>query len=318
MILLKKTLAVCKHLTLLVSILTLNLYVSCKKPPVNPTEPTPLPEFELGVSAGLVQSQLLDEISGMAASQNMKGNLWVHNDSGNPAEMYLIDSQANMLATFAIAGITNRDWEDLTSTSIGNQNYLLLADTGDNLISYQNEYYIYRFKEPKSYQSTGNTVTDVEKITFKYPDTGHDSEAILADRITNDIYIFTKRDAKCRVYRLPYPQKADSPNTAEFVSELPFGGTFGAASLGATAASISPDNKEIIIKNYFQIFYWQLAKNETIKQALSRSYDKLLPYNAAPQEEAMCWAADASGYFTIAEKGENSNLVSLFFSKRKK
>jgi hypothetical protein len=297
-----------------VSLFLANFSCKRKPKPIVPDPPT-LANFESGKPVGIVQKLELDEISGMVASQNMPGKLWVHNDSGDGPNVYLIDQQANWQASYQLQDVTNRDWEDIATTKINGQSYLLLADIGDNLAAFANQYYIYRCKEPNNTSAT--SISNVEKISFKYPDMARDAEAIMVDHATNDIYIISKRDTKARVYLLAYPQSTTNITTATFITELSFGGEFGGVPSGATAADISAKNDEILIKNYFQVFYWKLKTNETIKQAISRSYDKLLPYIPNPQEEAICWETNATGYYTLAEGTQASNVVQLYFYKKK-
>lgn len=287
-----------------------------KKRPPTPII-TVLPEFEAGRAQGVIQVPEMSEISGMVASQNMPGMLWAHNDGGDQPVVYLIDSKANWQGTFRLSNAANRDWEDIATAKINGENYLLLSDTGDNSSVFNNDYYIYRCKEPKANTAAEQNINSTEKISFKYPDGSRDAEALLVDHATNDIYIITKREAKARIYVLPYPQKTNSQITASFVAELPFGGELGGVPMGATGGDISWNNSEIIIKNYFQVYYWKLKTGETIRQALTRSYDKLLPYAPIPQEEAICWESNAAGFYTLAEGTTNNNVVQLFYYKKK-
>jgi hypothetical protein len=66
--------------------------------PSGPSYGTPRP---LGELTGV------PETSGIVASRDHAGVFWIHNDSGNPAEIYAIDASARVLATLALEGATN-------------------------------------------------------------------------------------------------------------------------------------------------------------------------------------------------------------------
>ncbi|MES2794954.1 MAG: PE-PGRS family protein [Bacteroidota bacterium] len=279
-----------------------------------------LAEFESAKTVGEINNPEIDEASGLIASRNFAGKLWVHNDSGDKNRLFLINANASYQGSIYLNGVTNRDWEDIAISRFpDNENYLFVADIGDNEASYNNEYYIYKFKEPKSQPVANNDqyINDIQTIKFKYSDGSRDAETLLIDHDTKDLYIVTKRENRIRLYRLAAPQATNTTNTAEFVTELPIGGQLNGVPTGATAGDISPDNTEIIIKSYFQIFYWKLQKGENILKALSRKYDKLLPYSPEPQGEGICLDNQNLGYFTIGESGESKNIVNLYYYKRK-
>jgi hypothetical protein len=194
--------------------------------------------------------------------------------------------------------------------------FLYIGEIGDNNANYS-ECAIYRVPEPEITASTpqSNTLKNVQKITYKYPDGARDAECFLIDQTSKDIYIISKREGTKRLYRLPYPQSYSSTMTAEFIQELTF--SIGTATpFFITDGNISVDNQEIIIKNYLQIFHWRRNTNESIPDALKRT-PTILPYTAEPQGEGVCFAQDLSGYYTISEEGPNKMPVKLYYYKRK-
>jgi len=248
----------------------------------------------------------IDEASGIADSKKNDGYCWIQEDSGNPPEITLLSHNGTVVNKVYINGAMNRDWEDM---AIGNgpsagEPYIYIAETGDNTSSYA-EYAIYRFPEPLS---ATDTVHTWEKIRFTYPDGSHDCEAMFVDDATKDIYLVTKRDSLSTVYRLPYPQSTSSVMTAVKESTTRVSGICGAA--------ISPDGKEILLKNYLSVYYWKRKTNESIADALKRQPISL-GYTLEPQGEAMCFKKDNSGFFTISEKPFFANHVSLNFYRRK-
>ncbi|HMU46915.1 MAG TPA: hypothetical protein PKC72_11130 [Chitinophagaceae bacterium] len=279
------------------------LFADCQKE-INSGE-TSLP-FEITPDTTNINPGIIDEASGIADSKKNPGYLWVQQDSGNPPELYLLSYNGNVFKKIHIKGAINRDWEDITigSGPAPGTNYIYVAETGDNTASYP-DYAIYRMPEPSL---TEDTIYTWEKITFQYPDGSHDVEAILTDDDTNDIYLVTKRDSVSKIFRLPYPQNIGTTNMA--LEE----GTMKIS--GACSAAISPDGRELLIKNYTNVYYWKRENGESIIQALKR-IPVTLGYVLEPQGEALCFKNDNSGFYTLSEKPFFANFVSLNFYKRK-
>ena len=277
--------------------------LSCTKDDVKNTEPE---GFENIPIAKPITPSILDEASGIADSKANPGYLWVQQDSGNPSDIALLSQDGSLLKKINIKPAVNRDWEDLATGMgpvAGNQ-YIYLADIGDNALT-ASQYFIYRFTEPTS---AVDTVLNCDKITFQYPDGAHDAEAILVENSSKDIYIITKQDSPSRIYKLPYPQDTGDTNTAVFVGSLSFSGVTGAA--------ISADGKEILVRTYNSVFYWQRATTQTVEQALSVS-PVILDTQFEPQGEAICFKNDNSGFFTLSERPALIAAVNLNFYKRK-
>jgi hypothetical protein len=278
------------------------IFVACTK---KITSSTAQILFENTPVSNKVETGKVDEASGMADSKLNMGFLWVEEDSGNPPAISLLSPTGIYKKSIFIKGAKNRDWEDmmLGPGPQENVNYVYLADIGDNREVHTN-YFIYRFPEPSM---ATDSVFAWGKITFKYPDGSHDAEAIIMDNISKDIYIVTKRGAKSRIYKLPFPQNTTGVMTATFIADLAF--------TGATSAATSVDGSEIIIKTYTGLYYWKRKAGETIEAALSKSSISL-GYVVEQQGESICFKNDDSGFYTLSERPFTSP-VSLSFYKRK-
>jgi hypothetical protein len=283
-----------------------------------PDEPKPASEVTSNYDGrqlrGTITETYLNELSGMVASQVHKGVLWVVNDSGGQNTLYAIDSTAKYLGSQVLNNTQNRDWEEIAYSTLNGQKVLWVGDLGNNqytqglgLVSN-----IYRLPEPTAIIGENNNST-AERISFVYADGEHDTEAMIVDQATNNVYLFTKDGPKSRIYRLDYPQSTTSLNRANYIGELSFGGEINGVPLGAVAASISPDNKEVIIKNYLQILYWKVGSTENLETALKRSHNKAVSYQAVPQEEALAYDRTAKGYYTIAEATDSRVIVQLYY-----
>lgn len=269
---------------------------------------------DAGNTAGYVSTPLeytisdvkLIEASGIADSKANPGYLWVEQDSGNPPDLTLLQHNGTVLKSVHLANAVNRDWEDMVlgeGPTAGKQ-YLYIAETGDNFLRYD-DYAIYRLEEPAA---VTDTVQQVDRIAFMYPDGSHNAEAILVDPGTKDIYIITKTDLHSKLFRLKYPYSTVEMNQVEEVGTLPYN--------YAVSAAISPNGRELVVKTYDAIYAYPRAAGETIVQTLSKKYSSL-PYQVEPQGEAIVFDNNDSGYYTLSEKGLASS-VKLYFYKRTK
>ncbi len=281
---------------ILYSIITFTLS-SCdwfKKTP-SPTPTETIPDFEMIPKSSLLPSNLVNEASGVADSRSMQGNVWVQEDGDNPNLLHQFSHSGEYKGNIQMP-FPNRDWEDI-SIGIGpesGKNYIYLAEIGDNSAVYNNQYYIFRFVEPRT---LSEKITNFDRISFQYPDGSRDAECILLDPATKDIYIVTKREFNVRIYQLPYPQSTNEIQTAKFIQSIPL--------LAITSGGISSDGKEIVLRNYDAIYYWYRKEGESIATTLARNRDKLLPYAKEQQGEGFCFDKNNKGYFTNSELEPN-------------
>lgn len=257
-------------------------------------------QFGNGRDIGTIESSEITEASGITASRKNPGVFWTHNDSGGKSRVFAFDSLGRDLGFYYIAGIQNRDWEDIAvgPGPIEGEQYLYIADIGDNSLHYDTKY-IYRVREP--HVSVDQTPIDtvlykVERLVFQYPDGNRNAETIMIDPLTLDIYIVSKESAT-KVYRAAWPYTFHAAptfdvDTLEVVTSFTFDTAVG--------GDISPDGREILIKKYNVMYYWTRDEDQTIDEAFEADI-RTVPYFIEPQGEAVCWASDSSGYYTLSE-----------------
>jgi hypothetical protein len=252
------------------------------------------------IDLGIIEDNRLKEISGIDKSAVNKDIFWIHNDSGNLAQIFAIDGKGNHIGRFKLTGIKNRDWEDITvgSGPDSGQSYIYLGEIGDNEAIY-NLKYIYRIKEPYIDLNKipyDQALNDIEIITYQYPDGARDAETLMIDPLTKDLIVTSKREESVHVYVLPYPQSTNSIITPELVVTLPI--------TQVTAGDISDSGTKIVLKNYEEIYFWQRRTNQSLEDIFI-NLPKHLPYIPEPQGEAICWSEDEKGYLTVSEEVEN-------------
>jgi hypothetical protein len=245
--------------------------------------------FSGGKILGVVDKKL-EEASGLVASVANPGYFWSHNDSGNPAEVFLIDDKAEIVMTCTLAGIKNRDWEDLAIAIESDTSYLYVGDIGDNEARFPYKV-IYRFVEPVL-TTDKFLIKDFDTLVFKLDDGVRDTEALMIDPLTNSMFIVSKREQKNRLYEISKPFHTTDTTLAEFKEELPLS--------WIVAADISADGTEVLMKDYDNIFYWKRAGSESIPELL-KTKPTILKYEREPQGEAIAWNRDGSGFYTLSE-----------------
>ena len=259
------------------------------------------PEFSSRIDMGLVEHPELTEASGLVESRKNAHVLWSHNDRNNQNRLFAFNSAGTHLGIYWIDGVENRDWEDLAigPGPIPNVDYLYIGDIGDNDAVHENKY-IYRIPEPVvdfNQVPVEITIFDVDTIIFQYPDGNRDAETLLLDPLTKDLYVVSKREFEdIRVYRAPYPQPTNQVFTLEHVATIQLSQIVG--------GDISPSGLEILLKTYTSMYYWNRSSN----QNLWESFDNppiILPYVEEMQGEAVSWAADSMGYYTLSEEPNN-------------
>jgi hypothetical protein len=259
------------------------------------------PVFLPGVQVGALGSVAIDEASGMGASSVNSDVLWVHNDSGDSARVFAINTAGTLLGIYNISGAGAVDWEDM---SMGpgptpGQQYLYLGDIGDNDATRGTSrppIQVYRVAEPSvsSSQSPVNiNLGGAESFTLVYPDGARDAETLMIDPVNGDLYVVSKREDNSRLYRAAASSLVNgSTITMEYKTQLPWGWT--------TGGDISADGDEILIRGYSNASLWPRTPGTNVWDAFSQS-PVSVSLRAELQGEAIGFDGDGWGYFTVSE-----------------
>lgn len=254
-----------------------------------------------------LETDQLDETSGLAHSRLAPNRVWLHNDSGDSPTLYAVNSQTGQLEqTVQLQDAKAFDWEDMAAYQQTGEAWLLVGDIGDNL-AIRRKLTLYAIKEPVIQQSTIQTAWS---LSFKYEDGPRDSEALAVDTAEQAIYLLSKRDQPPRLYRLPLQASADTVS-AEFVTEVttippptqqdfqedPLFGQFRA---WPTAMDISSDNQQLLITTYKDAYLYRRETNESWADALSRT-PTVIDLPQMPQTEAGAFNQEGSGAWASSE-----------------
>lgn len=257
---------------------------------------TQCPSFLGGVEVGTIESSLIDEASGIAASRKNADVFWVHNDHGGSACIFALTSSGKHLGIYYLSGADDEDYEDIAigPGPIPGVDYLYVGNIGDNNNN-RSWIEVYRVAEPDvdANQSPMNTtLTGIDTIKLQYPGGARDAETLMVDPVTKDIYIISKSEASSRVYRAPYPQSTTTPTTMEYRAQLPW--------RKASGGDISVEGNMIIVRTETIASIWLRDKDTNLWDAFSGT-ECSVSLLEEDNGEAVCFDANGCGYFTTSE-----------------
>lgn len=265
----------------------------------------------------------LSENSGLLMSSADK--YWMHNDGGDSAKLYQLDTFGTILRSITVLNATNIDWEDIAEDNKGN---LYIGDFGNNNNQRQN-LKIFKIPHPDSVQ--GVTV-QAEIIDFYYPEQlsfpaadankKYDAEALVY--MDENLYIFTKdrttpHQGYTWLYKIPAQTGTHAAQLIDSFATQQFSYIFE-----VTSAALSPDGQHLALLNAVGVW---LFSNFTGDAFFDASY-QFIPLNSFNQKEAVAFGnpmqlyvsnetsmlgtaqlifVDLTGYLQVVHQTEHSN-----------
>jgi len=252
-----------------------------------------------------LSDQRIQEASGIAASRRNPGCYYVHNDSGDQPQVFLIDRSGRTRLTIRLRGAQAVDWEDIAIAPGRTPGAfdVCVADIGDNFCR-RSELVIYRFAEVALDEQPDGKPVYVEPIGYRlrYASGPADAEAFCVDPRSGDAYIVTKGAERAAVYRLPAPWDAQQPMVLKKLMDLELP-SVTALSRTVTAADVSPDGRHLAVRCYVDGWEWRLPYDagETGFLLIFGTAPQRLSLPPEPQGEALCYSADGRSLLTISE-----------------
>lgn len=251
----------------------------------------------------------LSESSALARSNLSTDLLWTLNDSGNPAELFAVDTQDTLSAKITVEGARNFDWETLASYVDHGQPRLLIGDVGDNFAQ-RKQVELLLLDEPSIHAATPHgEVRPLRQITLRFPDGPRDCEAVFVDAHARRIFLISKRDTVPRLYSLPLPEdpseKSSEIEVAQFDGELNIPRA-PALTLWPhwinwiTAADLSADGLHLAVMTPSQVHLYTRMPEEGWPAALQRP-PLTVSLPMLPQAEGVAWSADGGTLIVTSE-----------------
>lgn len=254
---------------------------------------------------GFLQSERLDELSGMACSRRRPGLFWAHNDSGAEPRIFLFDLQGRDKGSCLVAGVQNNDWEDMASFTMNGKPYLMIADTGNNSLAAA-VHMLHVVEEPACDLERGVSVEEVRPartIYFSFEDDYRNCEAMGVDPTDRTILLISKEWLRtCRVYALAWPQDDHGMPNRPLPKRALVARQIGVIPLRqVTGMDISPDGLRAIVLTYGNAFEYVRAAGEPWANAFARP-PREIPLPFRPQGEAICYGPDGKTLYTNSER----------------
>lgn len=263
--------------------------------------------------AGIVTDPALGELSGLARSQILRDRYWAINDGGFGNYLLLVDGRGRVQRKLEVAGAANVDWEDLASFRWRNENWLLIADTGDNS-GIREHVSLWMLREPASASGAADKAGPARELRLRYPDEPHDVEAITVDPNAGEIYLLTKRTVPAVLYRVPLSafdrrgivvaervaalDLIPQPTEREIVRD----GSLSRYRSQVTALELDCNRRGLLVLTYDAIYRYLREPGQTWEQALAGQSPARSPLSLLPQAEAMTLDRDCKNLFVGSEK----------------
>ena len=206
------------------------------------------------------------ESSGLAKGRSNPAVLWTHNDSGNDAVLFGLDSTGTTVARVPLLGTTTVDWEDLEAGPCEDGNCLYVADIGDN--GRQRESVsIYVVPEPAA-GSSG--VKPLRHLVARYPDGAQDAEGLFV-LPNGQVHLVTKgRHGEIALYRYPRAATSGVATLERVRTLLPR----PKSNLDrVTSATASPNGRWVAIRTYRTLYLYPTKALISESKALPLTFD---------------------------------------------
>jgi hypothetical protein len=233
----------------------------------------------------------INESSGLGTSSFGDGIVYTHNDSGDTARFFAVNSSGATVAVYTLKGATAHDWEDMeTGTDASGKPVLYFGDIGDNSAK-RTEIDVYQVPEPRGPSANVPWV----RYRFTYPDGPHNAETLMVDPRSHRIFIASKSAVgNGRLYEAPAVLSTTAIN--KLVAVVPE----RIVPMLTTSGDISPDGKLMVLLTYFSA-YWSLGVNGELHE---------FPVTEQRQDEAIAFTRDGKSVL-VGSEGMHSGVYRI-------
>lgn len=254
-----------------------------------------------------LQDARISELSGLVSSTRYPNHFWAHNDSGDSARLFLINSRGETVAIVNLEGVVARDWEDMALAG----EWIYLGDIGDNFRVLENVR-VHRIREPRVDIGKRNQEISVkagmETMTLHYPDGARDAET-LAAAPDGRLLVVSKSGEGSNFYALNTPFRPSSSAVLErFATGVKFGQS-GIFTKLTTAGDVSRDGRKLVVQTYSALYEWPLSRPFDFKTINWNAVQtQTLP--AMKQSESVCYSLDGKRIL-VSSEGKGAPFYAL-------
>lgn len=257
----------------------------------------------------------LREVSGISRAA-IPNAYWLVNDSGAEPAIHLVTAWKNnvparYLGEMVINDVPKGDFEDLASFTAYGEQYLLVADTGDN-DEVRDHVWLHILSQPQALPAEQHfkiNARPVVSIKLTYSDKARDVEAVAVDVNTGQILLISKRNKRPRVYTTQLPELrglslADSPLTIEQTAQR----QFKLKSIPKikqkidriTAMDIADNGQHLVMQSYHQLWIWAYDGQSWLSTL--QNNPAYLDVPPAPKIEGVTFDHDSGVVLSVSEK----------------
>jgi len=275
------------------------------------TEPeTPEPpcaRWNAGEPQGTVEDEALDEISGLVASRQTPGALWVHEDSGAGPVLFALNASGRTVAELTLEGAPSADWEDLAlgacagdepTPTDGGPWCIVVADFGDNFES-RDDIALLRFEEPEvdlGAEEPDELTADFEEIRTTYPEGPQNAEALVLEADGTPVVITKRTDGDAWLYRMP--RAADDTTEPVRIATTTIGPVGGLIDT-VTGADLTTDGTRLLLRTYAAGWLYDLGDDGL--DGIHEDMQREVLVAPEPQGEAIAWSAFERDILHVSE-----------------
>lgn len=193
------------------------------------------------------------EVSGIAASRQYPGRLYIANDSGDDGSFYVYELETGEYKKVFIDGFPGFDIEALSLGPCGGDTCIYIGDIGDNQLRRK----IVRIAAIKERNVFPNRVSPHIHKIMQYPDRAHDAEGMVMSS-DGELFVFSKEfgyfaSEPTSIFKTTYRELTRGGyGKFESLGRMSLNGWLGSPLLTVTDATLSPDESSLFFLTYTQ------------------------------------------------------------------
>jgi hypothetical protein len=259
---------------------------------------------------GVFDAEMIPGASGLAVSRLDPDRLYILDDREGTSEVWVVRTDGTMLGAIGVAGLDALDTEALGVGPCGPGDpttCIYVGDIGDNLRS-RTDITVHRFPEPDLEAGLPAAAVDAAVIRLRYPGAPEDAEALLIDDegvphiVTKAAFDReTRETGPARLLRAP----GWSDGTLEDLGQVPVpppATPMQSLFVGNVVTGGDQLPGRVILRTYDQVVELVADTADAPLASLSRWRTSTPPAPFEVQSEAIAYAPDGCGYYTVGER----------------